>query len=194
VATMTLDEREPVIYEPVRAARVVLVRDLSPAVSARVNELVQLAVPGASSFDRPLIDEMRDSLQNLIIGSRVAWALGAVALGLAMLGAFAVFASMVEERRREIGVRLALGARGSQVVHLVLRSATRPALAGLTAGVVLSLIVTPVLRGALYGMSPFDPVAYLGIAVILLASSVAAAWIPALRATRIEPAITLRGD
>ena len=89
---------------------------------------------------------------------------------------------------------MALGARGSQVVRLVLQSATRPVLAGLAAGVALSLIVTPLLRRALYGMSPFDPIAYLEIAGILLVTSLAATWIPAVRATRVEPAITLRGD
>ena len=117
-----------------------------------------------------------------------------LALVLAMLGAFGVFASMVEERRREIGVRMALGAHGSQVVLLILGGATRPVLAGLIAGLALSLVVTPLLRRALYGMSPFDPIAYLEIAAILLASSLAATWIPAVRATRVEPAITLRGD
>ena len=67
-------------------------------------------------------------------------------------------------------------------------------LAGLAAGLALSLMTTPVLRRALYGLSPFDPIAYLGIAGILLATALAATWIPADRATRIEPAITLRGD
>ena len=194
VPTTTLNELEPVIYQPVRAGRVVLVRDLSPAVPARVNELVQSAVPGASSYSRPLVDAMRDSLSFVIIGSRIAWGLGLLALLMAMLGAFGVFASMVEERRREIGVRMALGARGSQVVQLVLRSATAPVLAGLAAGLALSLVVTPLLRSGLYGMSPFDPIAYLGIAAILLASSLTATWVPAARATRVEPAITLRGD
>jgi predicted permease len=194
VATMTIAEVEPVIYQPVQAGRVVLIRDPSPAVSARMTDLVESAVPGARSFSRPLMDAVRDSLTSLVIGSRIAWVLGGLALVLAMLGAFGVFASMVEERRREIGVRMALGARGSQVVQLVLRGATRPVLAGLGAGLALSLVVTPLLRSALYGMSPFDPIAYLGIAAILLASSLAATWVPAARATRVEPAITLRGD
>jgi putative ABC transport system permease protein len=173
---------------------VVLVRDLSPAVSARIKDLVESVVPGATSYSRPLVDELRHSLTNLVLGSRIAWVLGGLALVLAMLGAFGVFASMVEERRREIGVRMALGAHGSQVVQLVLRGATRPVLAGLVAGLALSLVVTPLLRRALYGMSPFDPIAYLEIAAILLASSLAATWIPAVRATRVEPAISLRGD
>jgi hypothetical protein len=194
VATTTLAEVEPVIYQPMHLGNVVLVRDLSPAVSARIKDLVESAVPGVSLSSRPLIDEMRHSLKNLVIGSRIAWVLGGLALVLAMLGAFGVFASMVEERRREIGVRMALGARGSQVVGLVLRGATRPALAGLVAGLALSLVVTPLLRTVLYGMSPFDPIAYLEIAAILVASSLTATWIPAARATRVEPAITLRGD
>ena len=155
---------------------------------------MESAVPGASSYSRPMVDEVRDSLSNLVTGGRIAWVLGGLALVLAMLGAFGVFASMVEERRRGIGVRMALGARGSQVVQLVLGGATRPVLAGLAAGLALSLIVTPLLRRALYGMSPFDPIAYLEIAAILLASSLAATWIPAARATRVAPAITLRGD
>ena len=194
VATTTLTQVEPVIYQPMQLGNVVLVRDSSPIVSARVKDLVESAVPGASSYSRPLMDEVRDSLTNLVIGSRIAWVLGALALLLAMLGAFGVFASMVEERRREIGVRMALGARRSQVVQLVLRGATWPVLAGLAAGLALSLVVTPLLRRSLYGMSPFDPIAYLEIAAILLASSLAATWIPAARATRVEPAITLRGD
>jgi predicted permease len=194
VPTTTLNEVEPIIYQPVGGAPVVLIRDLSPPVSARVKELVELTVPGALTLSRPLVDAMHASLSSAIVGSRIAWGLGLIALLLAMLGAFGVFASMVDERRREIGVRMALGAGRSQVVQLVLRSATGPVLAGLSAGLVLSLIITPVLRRALYGMSPFDPIAYLGIAGILLASAVAATLIPAVRAARVEPAITLRGD
>ena len=194
VATTRLTEVEPVIYQPMHLGNVVLVRDLSPAVSGRIRDLVESTVPGASSYSRPLVDELRESLTDLVMGSRIAWGIGGLALVLAMLGAFGVFASMVEERRREIGVHMALGARRSQVVQLVLRGATRPVLAGLGAGLMLSLIVTPLLRRALYGMSPFDPIAYLEIAAILLASSLAATWIPAARATRVEPAITLRGD
>jgi predicted permease len=194
VATTTLTEVEPVIYQAMYLGNVVLVRDLSPGVSARIKDLVESVVPAATSYSRPLVDELRHSLTNLVLGSRIAWVLGGLALVLAMLGGFGVFASMVEERRREIGVRMALGAHGSQVVQLVLRGATRPVLAGLVAGLALSLVVTPLLRRALYGMSPFDPIAYLEIAAILLASSLAATWIPAVRATRVEPAITLRGD
>jgi hypothetical protein len=194
VPTTTLDAVEPVIYTLVRAGSVVLARDLSPAQSARLTALVHSAVPGAAAYTRPLVDEMRDSLQGLVIGGRIAWVVGLLALVLAVLGAFGVFASTAEERRREIGVRMALGAGGRQVVQLVLFGAARPVLGGLAAGVGLSLIVMPLLRSALYGMSPFDPIAYLEICGILLASSLAATWIPAARAVAVEPAITLRGE
>lgn len=192
VPTTALTMLEPVIYYPAgQWGSVAFVRDLSPVVPARVEDLVRRVVPGASLVQRPLADAIRESLNN---GGSVAWGIGLAALLLAMQGAFAVFALMVEERRREIGIRMAFGAGGSEVVGLVLRSATRPVLAGLAVGLALSLMLAPVLRQSLYGLSPFDPAAYLGIAAILLASSLAATWVPARRATRVEPAITLRDD
>ena len=112
------------------------------------------------------------------MGSVVAWVLGLLALLLAGIGAFGVSASMVEERRQEIGIRMALGAASWQVIRLVLNGAVRPVLFGVVAGMALSAIVTPVLRRALYGMSPFDPIAYLEIVAILMAASIVATWIP----------------
>ncbi len=194
VATTTLTEVEPVIYQPMHLGNVVLVRDLSPAVSARIRDLVESAVPGASSYSRPLVDELRDSLTDLVMGSRIAWAIGGLALVLAMLGAFGVFASMVEERRREIGVHMALGARRSQVVQLVL-AWRDPAGAGRSwrgPGAVAHRHATAA-TVALWHESvrpnrvPRDCRHPAG-------SSLAATWIPAARATRVEPAITLRGD
>lgn len=128
------------------------------------------------------------------MGSRLAWALGLLALVLATIGAFGVFAYVVEERRREIGIRMALGARGAQVVRVILRAAMPPILLGLVGGSVLSLAGAQLMRSALYGMSPFDPVAFFQITVIMIVAAVAATWLPALRATRVAPAITLRGD
>jgi predicted permease len=194
VPTTTLTETEPVIYRASDWAGIVLTRDLSPAVSEQIKALAQSVAPGALVSSRPLVDAIRDSLTSLIAGSRMAWGLGLLALLLAGIGAFGVFASMVEERRREIGTRMALGAEGWQVVRLVLSGAAWPVATGLLAGLALSLVATPVLRNSLHGMSPFDPIAYIEISGILLAAALAATWIPALRATRIEPAITLRGD
>ena len=141
-----------------------------------------------------MAEDIRESLMSLIFGSWVAWGLGLLALLLATIGAFGVFASMVEERRQEIGTRMALGAARWQVIRLVLSGAMWPVAGGLAAGLVLALIATPVLRHALYGMSPFDPIAYFEVAAILVVAAFVATWIPAARAAAVEPAITLRGD
>jgi ABC-type antimicrobial peptide transport system permease subunit len=135
-----------------------------------------------------------DALYAARVGSWVAWGIGAVGLLLASIGAFGVFAYAVEERRREIGIRMAMGAQAAQVIRLVLRTTQSSVLMGLGAGVVLTAVAAPLLRSYLYGLSPFDPVAYLQVSGLLLAAALMATWIPARRATRINPAITLRAD
>jgi putative ABC transport system permease protein len=194
VATTKLTAVEPVIYWSTDAPRVLLTRDRSASAAERIAGVVRATVTGAAISGRPLLEDVRRSLQDLVIGSRVAWMLGGLALALATVGAFAVFAYLVEERRREIGIRMALGARAGQVVRLVLGAAGRPIAAGLAIGLLLSIAGARLLRSALYGMSPFDPIAYLQIAAILGAAGALATWIPARRATRIDPAVTLRAD
>jgi putative ABC transport system permease protein len=126
--------------------------------------------------------------------SRLAWAIGLLALVLATVGAFGVFAYTVEERRREIGVRMALGAETQHVVRTIIGGARYPLAFGLGAGLLLASAAAPFLGRFLYGLSPFDPLAYAGVSVMLVASALVASWIPARRAARIDPAITLRSD
>jgi predicted permease len=194
VPTTRLTEIEPVIYQASDWARLVLIRDASPAIQERIQAIAQATSPGFKILRRSMTDEVRVSLMDLVIGSRVAWGLGVLALVLATMGAFGVFAYLVEERRREIGIRMALGARGTQVARLVLGAAGRPIIVGLVVGLALSLGGAQLMRSALYGMSPFDPIAYVQIAAILIVAAIAATWIPVLRATRVEPAITLREE
>jgi predicted permease len=194
IATTTLTTSEPVLYWPVDHIRFLLLRDSSAVTLERMRRVVQGAAPGIDVSSRPLRDDLRESLRDLVMGSRLAWTLGLLALGLATIGAFGVFAYVVEERRREIGIRMALGARDAEVVRVILGAAMPPILLGLIAGLVLSVSGAQLMRSALYGMSPFDPVAYFQIAVIMIAAAVAATWLPALRATRVAPAVTLRGD
>jgi hypothetical protein len=195
VPIRSLDEIEPVVY--LAATHVdpkLLVKTSSPTLRERVTPIVEAIVPGARLSVSPLTENVRNSLSQLEFGSRVAWSIGLLALVLATIGAFGVFAYMVEERRREIGIRMALGARAPEVIRLVLHGASRPIVIGLGAGLVLSIGGGLLLRSALYGMSPFDPIAYAQIAAILTLAATIATWIPARRATRIDPTVALRAD
>lgn len=119
--------------------------------------------------------------------ARVAAALGFIALLLATVGVYGVISYSVEQQRREIGVRLALGARPSQVVALMLRR-TAPALGvGLAAGLVLAGLESLVLESQLYGLSPLDPPTYGGVLMLLALAAVAASALPARRAARTDP-------
>lgn len=119
--------------------------------------------------------------------ARMVGAIGAIALLLATVGVYGVFAYYVEQRRREIGVRLALGARTGQIVSLVVRQ-NLPALAGgLAAGLVIAAAESIVLRGELHGLSPADPFAYLGVLLVMLLAGMAASVLPARRAASTQP-------
>jgi predicted permease len=194
-ASASIAEREPTVYQMgALFSPTLIVRDLSPAVVDRVRALATTIQARAIISSRPLTDVARDTLFATIVLSRVAWGIGALAVLLALVGAFGVFSYIVEERRREIGIRIALGARGPEVVRFVVGNTQRTVAAGLLLGFGLSAVLVPLLRRFLYGLSPFDPVSYLLVALILSAAVALATWIPARRATRVDPAVTLRSD
>jgi predicted permease len=141
-------------------------------------------------------------LSAYVIGARaarrftmiLATAFAAIALVLAAIGVYGVTAYSVASRRREFGVRLALGATRRQVVRLVLGESMHLAIAGLLVGLVGAGIAAALLRTQLYGVTPADSVSY-ALAIPLLAAAVAlAAWLPARRATRISPLESLRAE
>ena len=118
----------------------------------------------------------------------------AAALLLAALGQYSLFMLVVSERTREVAVRLAIGAEPRQVVRLVMAGAGRLQAAGVVMGIALTFAADRLLRGALFGVSPADPLALAAaVAALVLASALAVAA-PALRAARIAPAEALRGD
>jgi putative ABC transport system permease protein len=118
----------------------------------------------------------------------------AVALALAIAGIYGVMSDLVSQRTRDIGIRLALGAERSSVVSLVLAQALRPTLAGLTAGLVATLGLGRLLAGLVYGVGPADPLTFGAVAALLLGAACVAAWLPARRATRVDPMVALRTD
>lgn len=142
----------------------------------------------------PARDDIRDQLEESRAGAAFAWAMGILGLVLAVVGVFGVFAYAVEERRREIGLRIALGAARGQIVTMLLSTSSRAVIFGLATGLLLSLAIGPVLGSMLHGLSPLDPFAYSMMLGLLLAAGFLATVVPARRACRVDPAITLREE
>ncbi len=116
------------------------------------------------------------------------------ALLLAALGIYGMVSHGVSRREREIGVRMALGARAADVVRMVLREGLRLSLYGIAAGAVAALVLGKLLASFLYGVSAKDPATFALVAAGLAVVAVAASWIPARRATHVDPAVALRSE
>ena len=113
---------------------------------------------------------------------------------IATCGIYGVMAYAVTQRRREIGVRMALGAERRDVLRLVLTRALRIVVAGLVVGLAGAVAVTRVLQKFLFGVTPTDPIAFATVTLLLMAVGLMAAWLPARRATRIDPCAALRAE
>jgi ABC-type antimicrobial peptide transport system permease subunit len=121
-------------------------------------------------------------------------AFGLVAIVLAVLGSYTLIAATVAQRSREIGIRMAIGARQADVARMVVVSATRLVVAGIVVGVPLTLAGSRALRSQLYGIAPTDAGTYAVTALALALAALLSAALPARRATRIQPARTLREE
>jgi ABC-type antimicrobial peptide transport system permease subunit len=117
-----------------------------------------------------------------------------VALLLACVGIVGLISYAVRQRTKEIGIRLALGARPSQVLSVVLRQFTYPLVSGLLLGTGAAAALSQILRRELYGVSNLDPVAYLIAIGVLIVMAVFAALLPAARSLRVDPVLALRYD
>jgi len=117
---------------------------------------------------------------------------GAMALVLGIIGIYGVMSYTVSQRKREIGIRLALGAQGGDVLQLVLRQGTKLALAGVVIGVGAAFVLTRLMSDLLFGVSAHDPLTFVAVAALLILVALLACYIPARRATRINPTVALR--
>ncbi|MGH9344616.1 MAG: FtsX-like permease family protein, partial [Terriglobia bacterium] len=125
--------------------------------------------------------------QTLLLGS-----FAALALVLAGIGLYGVMSYVVAQRTREIGIRMALGAEQSGMLRLILFQGARLTLAGLLIGTAAAFALTRSLSSLLFGVHPFDPLTYLCVAILLALVALAACYIPARRATRVDPILALR--
>ena len=186
----------PVLHLPVAADgnSSVVVRAESPALTAQLKAILTGLHPGATVSVRSVSEWLAYRHRDEKAAAKAAWTGGLLALALATFGVFGIFAYVVEERRSEIGIRLALGAQKGQVLRALLRTAGSALLAGLTLGLLMSLGVGPLLDQVLMGLSPFDPVAFGMVAVILSGAGVLATFIPVRRALSVQPAVILKQE
>ena len=122
----------------------------------------------------------------------IAGALAVIALALAVVGLYGVTAFVVGRRAQEIGLRIALGANGRDIVRLLLSDSLRPVMIGMVTGTVAALLVGRVFAGVLFGVAPADPIAFVSAIVVLTAAALAAVIVPTRRASSIDPAAVLR--
>jgi predicted permease len=196
-------ERQPYsqIYEPQaqrgdQTNRMVIRVAGDPAqATAAVREMIREANPGVKITSATTMEHVLDAQQ----GERrfQTWLIGvfsAVALLLAALGVFAVMHFAVAAKTREIGIRMAVGARASNIFGLVIGDGAKLAFWGIAAGSVLSMWTTSVLAGMLFGVTPTDPISFASAAAILVAVAIGACYLPARKAAQLDPVAALRED
>src|SRR5687768_2071938 len=118
----------------------------------------------------------------------------ALAFGLAAIGTYGVLAYLVSQGTREIGIRMALGATPERVAGMIVRGGMLTAAIGIGVGTVAALIVTRFMQSLLFGVEATDPLTFGAITVLLALMALAATYVPARRAARIDPLVSLRGD
>ncbi|MEZ5288131.1 MAG: FtsX-like permease family protein [Vicinamibacterales bacterium] len=189
----------PYLLQPTPRSQAVnfVVRTEAPARSALPRPrraILDLEPDVVFTSDVPAAESVAMTMAPTRIGALLLGAFGALAVLLAAVGLYGVVAYAVSLRTREVGIRMALGARRGQVLRLLLRQGGRLALAGVAVGGLASLGVGRLLDSLLYGVGSFDATAYAAAAAVLVLVAAAANLVPALTASRIDPVRALRKD
>jgi putative ABC transport system permease protein len=195
-------EDRPHIYVPIAqspwwSATLVVQTDQAPA-TALVPDIraavARINPDGAVAAVRTLDDIEREATATPRFRAALVAAFAGLALMLATVGVFGLLAYSVQQRWREFGVRMALGATARDVLRLVASGAGRVVGAGAAIGLAAAAALGQSISSFLFGVEPLDPVTYSAVLVIILATAAAAAAVPALRATRVDPAVTFRTE
>ena len=191
----------PEVYVPMgqvidsKHALVVRTRAVDPSLIPALTTSLQGIHPGMLvSTPVPFSVRVRDALLERRLAAAASLGFAAVALFLAALGIGGVLSQLVSQRTRELGIRMALGARAADMARLVLGRGLLLAGTGLVLGAAVALGLGPVLRRFLYGVGALDAWSYAGAVGALLAVAAAASWLPARRASRVDPAEVMRAE
>ena len=184
----------PFLQAPSQGMAVVMKTTLAPeTLMAAARQQVQALDPEQPIYDARTLAEMRD---NAIAPQRLNLILlgvfAGIALVLALIGLYGVLAYAVAQRHREIGVRMALGAQRRDVLQLVVGQGMRLVLVGVGLGLIGALALTRLLRGLLFGVGPNDPLTLAATPMLLALTALLACWMPASRASRVDPMEALR--
>jgi predicted lysophospholipase L1 biosynthesis ABC-type transport system permease subunit len=161
-----------------------------PAARRIVAELRPDVPPRFRTIETVISDSVADRRFILLL----VGVFGGAAMLLATLGVYSVIAYVVTQRRQEIGVRVALGAQSGDVMRMVMRQGFGLAVTGIAIGTVAALFAGRLLSAFLFGISPNDPLAFGAVTVLLAAVALVASFVPALRATRVDPMTALRNS
>ncbi len=165
------------------------------ALAPDLRRVVRSVDPGVPLFRVLTMDQViSDSLASRRLNLWLLALFAGIALALSAAGLYGVISYLVAQRTREIGMRMALGAQTRDVIALVMRQGSRLTIAGIAAGLLGALALTRWLESLLDGVSARDPLTFLGIAALLVAVALLAAWLPARRAARVNPMLAIRSE
>jgi putative ABC transport system permease protein len=186
----------PLAQAPQQGIKLLVRTDSEPlAVMSGIREAVRQVDPHLPLGDVWTMEQVKE--RSMLWAKQTTWVVGAfagVAALLAALGLYGVLAHTVTQQRREIGIRMALGARPGDVLSHVLRSAFAMLIVGLAVGLAGAFALTRVLKSLLFQVSPLDPAAVAVACVLMALVGILAAWIPASRAARVDPMTVLRDE
>jgi predicted permease len=167
-----------------------------PAVlTSSVTEQIRALDPDLPIYNvRPMTDRVNESLARRRFAMMMLTCFALLALGLAVIGIYGVVAYFVGQSTRELGIRLALGATPRRILLTIVRHSTVLAATGIATGLGGALVLTPLMQSLLFGIRATDPLTFGGIALLLGLVAVAATFLPARRASRIDPIVSLRAD
>jgi ABC-type antimicrobial peptide transport system permease subunit len=160
---------------------------------AAATRIVHRIAPAAPIVRVLTVAQIKDqSVSPRRLNAELVSSFGILALIIAAVGIAGVLAFSVSTRTTEIGIRMSLGADRGQVQRMILREGGVLLALGLVLGVAGAFFATGLVRGLLFGVAPRDPTTFVGVALLMMAIGIVACWIPALRASRIDPAIAMR--